>query len=62
MHKISDKLLNFITKATENWKVEFASGQNLAERKIQRVIFERDLFSPLPFLLQHGNDVTELNT
>ena len=37
MYKISNKVINFITRVMENWKVELAAReQTLAEVKIQR--------------------------
>ena len=44
IYKISDKVINFITKAKENWKVELAAWrENIAEVTIQRNIFQGDL-------------------
>ena len=41
-YKISDKIINFIY-AEKNWEVELTvGGQNLAEVKIQRSIFQGD--------------------
>ena len=45
MHKISDKVIKFIMKAKENWKMDLSPGG-----KIQKFIFQRDAFSPLLFL------------
>ena len=48
MFKISNKNINFIMKAMENWKVELAAGcQILTEVKIQKSIFKGDSLSPL---------------
>ena len=59
MYKISDSVKNLITKTMENRKVELtAGGQNLAEVKIQRRIFNDDLLSPLC----DSNDATQLFT
>ena len=45
MYKISDKVINFITKAMENCRVELAAGgQMLTEIKIWRLIFQGDSF------------------
>ena len=52
MYKISDKVINFITKAMKNWKIELtAGGQSLAEVNIQRGIFQGDSLSPLLFVI-----------
>ena len=43
MYKISEQVINSITKAMESWKVELAAGgQTCAEVKIQWGIFQRD--------------------
>ena len=42
MYKISIKLINFITKAIKNNKVELAKEQTLAEVKIQSGIVQRN--------------------
>ena len=50
-YKITDKVINFITKAKENLKVELAvRGPTLAEIKIQRGILQWDSLSPLIFV------------
>ena len=42
--KISDKIVNFITNASEKKRVELkVGGQTLAEVKVQRDIFQGDL-------------------
>ena len=47
MSKICDKVINFITKAIENWKIELAARrQTLAEVKMKR-----DSLLPLVFLI-----------
>ena len=52
MHKISDKVIRFITEGMKNWKVVLAAGvKTLAEVKIQRGIFLGDVFSPLPLVI-----------
>ena len=52
MYKICDKVMNFIMKAMENWKTEFAVGrQTLAEVKIQRTICQRYSLSPPLFVI-----------
>ena len=52
MNKISHEVINFIEKAIETWRVEpTAGGRSLAETKIQREIFQRDLLSPLLFII-----------
>ena len=44
MYKISDKLINFITNAMENWRSEFSAGrQLLAKREIPEGIFQGQL-------------------
>ena len=51
MYKISDKVLNFISKATENWKLDLVVGRKtLVKTKIQRSIFHRDSLSLLLFV------------
>ena len=47
MYKISDKIINFITKGMEST----VSGQTLAMVKIQRGIFQGDLLSLLLFII-----------
>ena len=47
MYKISDKIINLILKAMENWEVELAAGGQIVEVKIQSDIFQRDSLSPL---------------
>ena len=42
MYKISDKIINFITRTLENWKVEIAEvAQTQEEVKFQSGIFSR---------------------
>ena len=52
MYKISKKkVINFVTKAMENWKVKLtAREKTLAEVKIQRSIFQGYLLSQLLFI------------
>ena len=41
MYKISDKAINFFTKAIRNWKVELTAGKEIwGKVKIQRGIFQ----------------------
>ena len=47
MYKISNKVINLITKAMENWKVELT-----AEVKIQKGIFQGDSLLPLSFIIE----------
>ena len=47
MYKISDKVINFITEAMKNWKVELtAGGKTLAKVKIKSSIFQGDSLLP----------------
>ena len=46
------KVIEFITDAMKNWKVEItAGGKNLAEVNIQRGVFQRDALLPLLFVM-----------
>ena len=52
MYKISNEVINFIEKTMKTWRVEFVTGgRSLAEAKIQSGIFERDVLSPLLFII-----------
>ena len=52
MQKISHEFKNVIEKPIETWRVELtAEGRILAEAKIQRVIFQGDALTPLPFII-----------
>ena len=53
MYKISHVVINFIEKKyMKNWRVELtAEGKSLAERKIQRCIFQEDALSLLLFII-----------
>ena len=52
MYKISDKVMKSIMEAMKNWKMKLAAGRKtLAEVKIQKGIFQRDVLSPLLFLI-----------
>ena len=51
-YKISDEIKNFIDKTMKTWRVELtAGGRRLAEAKIQRGIFQRDVLSLLQFII-----------
>ena len=48
MCKIWDKVINFIKKTMETWRVELTAGRrSLIEVKIQKGIFQGDALSPL---------------
>ena len=52
MYKISHKVINFIEKTRQTWRVELtAGGRSLAETKFQRGIFQGDALSPLLFII-----------
>ena len=52
MYKISHKIINFIEKNMNHWRVELtAGGKSLAETKIQRGIFQGDALSLLLFII-----------
>ena len=52
IHKISDKIIKFITEAIENWQVELIVGRKtLAEVKIKRCLNQRDALLPLLFVI-----------
>ena len=52
MFKISHKVINFIEKTMQTWRVELtAGGRSIAEVKIQRGIFQGDALSPLLFII-----------
>ena len=52
MCKISNKVIKFIEKTMETWRVELAAGRKcFAEVKLQRGIFQGDTLSPLLFLI-----------
>ena len=52
MYKISNENINVIENTMKNWRVELtAGGKSLAETKIQREIFQRDVLSPLQFII-----------
>ena len=50
MLKISDHVINLITKSMENWVVELTGRQTKAVIKIQRGIFLEGSLSPLLFV------------
>ena len=61
MYKISDKIINFITKVMESWRVKLiVRTQTLEEVKIQRGLFLGDLLLQLLFVI--CNDATQLHT
>ena len=52
MYKISDEVLKLIEETMKNWRMELtAGGKSLAEAKIQRGIFQRDVLSPWLFVI-----------
>ena len=51
MYKIPDQIVQFIKKTMQTWVELIAEGQNLAEVKIQRGIFQGDALSPLLFVI-----------
>ena len=52
IYKIPNQVVQFIKRTMQTWTVELtAGGQNLAEVKIQRSIFQRDALSPLLFVI-----------
>ena len=52
IYKLSDKVIKFIEKTMENWRVELTAGGNgLAEVNIQRGMFLGDVLSPLIFVI-----------
>ena len=55
MYKISNKVIVFIEKTMENWRVEFTaiekSQAEVKKKKIQRGIFQGDVLSPLLFVI-----------
>ena len=58
MYKISDKFINFITKAIENRKVKLAvGGQTLAEVKVQR---HPPKILIITTIIWYSNDATQL--
>ena len=59
MYKISNKIVNFIEKAMENWRVQLKPGkQSLAEVKIQRGIFQEVITTNV----YYSNDATQSYT
>ena len=58
MYKTSDKIINPIKKAIENWKVESAAGEETrAEVKIQRGIFKEVI---LAIAICYSADATQI--
>ena len=52
MYKISDSIINFITNARKNRKLEFlVRRQTLVEIKIRRIKYKGVSQSPLPFVV-----------
>ena len=52
IYKVSDRIINFISKGIDNLKVELIVGEQiLAEVKVQRGIIQRDLISPPLFII-----------
>ena len=52
MYKVLNKVINFIEKTMETWRVELTAGEkSLAEAKIQKGIFQVDALSPLLFVI-----------
>ena len=52
MYKISNKIINFILNAMENWRVKLiGGGQTQTEVKIQRGIFQEKSILPLLFII-----------
>ena len=51
-YKISHEVIDFIDKTMQTWRVELtAEGRRLAAAKIHRGIFQRDVLSPLLFII-----------
>ena len=58
---ISKKVVNFIARAMENWRVErVAKRKPLAEVKIPKGIIQRDPLLLQLFVICYCNDVTKL--
>ena len=52
MYKISDEVMNFISKTMKTWGVELtAGGKRITKAKIQKVSFQEDAQSPLLFMI-----------
>ena len=52
MYKIFDEVIKLIEKTVRNWRVEWTSGgKSLTRVTIQESIFQRDVLSPLPFVI-----------
>ena len=51
MYKISDKVINSISKTMKNWKLELTAAQTLPEVKVQSCIFLGDSFSQMSFII-----------
>ena len=52
LFEVADNIRNVIEKSMKNWKVELTSGgETLGEVKINRVIFQGDVLSPILFVI-----------
>ena len=52
MYKISDEVINFLKKTMKTSKVELtAGGRSLADANVQSGMFQRDVLSPLLFII-----------